>query len=578
MNKEQLTSSLQQAFAQADWVQAEQLAQQALENFPDEAFGYAYYAQWLQQQSQPDYGILERVLGKALDLQPEDLSLWRSYAQACEQTGNWEQAAAAYHSILDHQAQDIEALLALGQYHTNIGKQYDWAFYYFNTALSLDPTQKDAYIYRGKAYLDQGQYAEALADLDYGLYEHFNATGLLLKIEVLTKLERPDEADIAYETLIEQQAEEPSYRYDYGLHLFKRGQVAYAAEQFEAGLQHCDKEHPLFFHLSEQLGRALFAAGAYAQAIKPLDAALSIHLDQRELWELSAQCHLMTGNPMLALADADQALGLAQGQAFLENSVKAIKAEALIGIGQVEEARNLLQELGQDPLFKGDALYGQAHIALQAGQTEQAYALLEQAYGHSPEKVRRFVQQQLQSHLQSQRAKQEQAHAAETSKNSQSKVLQAIFGQIWTIDNLKNARIQDLKTLPLPVQENMQKLFKQHFMVFTPSEALFLLPNFDDSPSRLVKMFSYKIQGEKDNLIQLQLSGWDGQQKLVLKLRVDNPEQLTLSKADQEQFTLKKQSPLTLPGIMRQAFQQQCWAFPTEGLSPEMQKVLQAFV
>lgn len=93
---------------------------------------------------------------RAVKTNPDDLKALQLLATANLKLGHWDQSEAAFSKLLTFKADDLEALLGLGQCEVEL-KKYPVAVEKLQSALRIDPTRFLAHFYLSRAYAAMGR-------------------------------------------------------------------------------------------------------------------------------------------------------------------------------------------------------------------------------------------------------------------------------------------------------------------------------------------------------------------------------------------------------------------------------------
>ncbi len=97
---------------------------------------------------------------RAVESQPNDLTGWQLLASVDVQLAKWQEAQHAFERILEFKADDVDALLGLGQCEMEL-KNYPAAVEKLQLVLRLAPTRLLAHFYLSRAYAGMGRTADA---------------------------------------------------------------------------------------------------------------------------------------------------------------------------------------------------------------------------------------------------------------------------------------------------------------------------------------------------------------------------------------------------------------------------------
>jgi tetratricopeptide (TPR) repeat protein len=112
-----------------------------------------------------DYKLMDlagtaEYAARAAEAQPKDFDAWRLLATADGKLARWQEAETAFQRILAVKADDVEALLGLGQCQVEL-KNYQTGAETLQSVLRLDPTRLLAHFYLSRAFSGMDKTADA---------------------------------------------------------------------------------------------------------------------------------------------------------------------------------------------------------------------------------------------------------------------------------------------------------------------------------------------------------------------------------------------------------------------------------
>ena len=160
------------------------------------------------------------------------------------------------------------------------------------------------------------------------------------------------------------------------LEMGNRAQLQQAISELESAVSQLPQNVIVRFNL----GRAYFAKGDLDQARTQLKAAVDIRADYVDARQLLTEIHLRKGESALALQMADDTLKY--GQANLP--ARLLRAQALQGIGKVDDARNDLQIILKQSPNAGEAIFRLGLLEMSVKNYPAATRAFEQCLKISP--------------------------------------------------------------------------------------------------------------------------------------------------------------------------------------------------
>jgi len=112
-----------------------------------------------------DYQLMDlagaaQYAARAVQTRPNDVTAWQLLATSDVKLAKWQEAKNAFERILAFRADDVEALLGLGQCELEL-KNYPAAVDRLQSVLRVDPTRLLAHFYLSRAYAAMGRTADA---------------------------------------------------------------------------------------------------------------------------------------------------------------------------------------------------------------------------------------------------------------------------------------------------------------------------------------------------------------------------------------------------------------------------------
>lgn len=162
IEREELLEDILDALEDGDYEEAEDLADEAIEAFPQEAFGYYYVGEAMFLQGDIDDAIeyYQQAIEKAADNPDYKARLALMYAKLNEE----EKAKQIYRSILETHDNHVDTLVAMGVYASNENAPKE-ALNYLDKALEVASDYDIAYRIRAIVHNSLGNYPEALEDI-----------------------------------------------------------------------------------------------------------------------------------------------------------------------------------------------------------------------------------------------------------------------------------------------------------------------------------------------------------------------------------------------------------------------------
>lgn len=166
LEREELLEDILDALEDGDYEETEDLADEAIEAFPNEAFGYYYVgeAMFLQGDIEDAVAYYQKAVDRAADNPDYKARLALMYAKMEEE----EKAKQIYSSILEVHDKHVDSLVAMGVYAINEDDS-ETALVHLDKALMVSPDYADAYKIRAIVHANRSNYKDALMDIDKAL-------------------------------------------------------------------------------------------------------------------------------------------------------------------------------------------------------------------------------------------------------------------------------------------------------------------------------------------------------------------------------------------------------------------------
>lgn len=542
MDKQQLLAALVAALAEKNQSKLEDLGKQAVENFPDDSFGYAYLAEAMMLLEEPKYAHAETLLAKAIQLEADNLNYKLRFGAIKEEQGLLGDASILYRQVLMKDANNFAALKGLGICELYDSQAYESAIEYFNKALKIKASDSDIFAMLAEAYNNLEQYQEALAATNKGLAGGFHEGCATAKLITLEFLHRTDGADELYRKLLEIRPEDFTYLFNFGNLLLTEGKAAEAETQFVKALSVAeDDNNPMLHNL---LGDALLKQGKFAEAIKQYDTSIKMHDADSYLYASRAEAKLGLKDGKGALADLDTAITKAGKDPVATAPFLVKKALAHQALGDAAKSKEILKPMCDNPITRAEGCYGIGMVLFIAGSPEHAYTMLKVAKQLKHKAATDFIDANLGAYLTKKRQEILSSNATEIDKNAQSPLLAKIAGKLWRFKDLKSKKMEvyDAK-LQAKIKESLGVLS----LVFTEQGVVFMNEGEADT-------LTYKINSETTDNAKMEFRVLDGNKTFGVEIKLDNNKNVLFSKEENEWIILEEQDLKTIPAALKSNF------------------------
>ncbi len=549
MEKNELQSLLATHLNDSNQSELERVAREAVEAYPEDAFGYAYLAEAFLLLEVVPFDKVEICLAKSIELDKTNTAYMLRFAYVKEIQMEFEDMDMIYGMVLEADPTNADALSSLGLYNLRALANADFALDYFNRAIEGNPDNAALYGYRAEAYQSLDQVDAALSDVDKSLSMQFDETVAVLKISILKSLNRTSETEAIYKSLMEANPYSFTYPMDLGVDLFGAGRSAEAEGYLLQGLDLVPEEERGSAVFQRPLGEVYLANGKYTEALAIFAKCAAEDPEDVSIALLAVDAKIGAKDYIGAMTDVDKAIKLAKDDEFFADSMRVPKAEIYIAMGKYEEAKAIYAKL-EKPLYEAEEQYGLGLIAHKGGNMQVAYQHLKNAKSLYP-KAAQYIQAHFTDYLRDTLQNLINDNAAAFAKNEQSPMGQKLLQSVWQVQSIKIPYYEDA---PEEVMQEVNQESRKYAAIF--SKRAMLLSMGEDS----ICCF-YTIDKEKEGLIQVNLLPIDGTTPLVSKLKMD-ADILTINLREGEFYRTKKNA--TAPDVVKNELRNQ---FAKEELS-----------
>lgn len=562
MDKEQLLVALKAALAEKNQSKLEDLGKQAVENFPDDTFGYVYLAEAMMLLEEPKYAHAEMLLAKAIQLDSNNLEYKLRFGAIKEEQGLLSDAAILYRQVLNSDANNFAALKGLGVTELYDSQDYESAIDFLTKALSIKSSDSDVYAMLAESYNNLGRYQDALTATNKGLAGGFHEGCATAKLITLEFLHSTEGADDLFRKLVEIRPEEFTYRFNFGKLLLEEGKAAEAEAQFVKALSIIDDGNPLLRNL---LADALLKQGKFAEALKRYEECIKILDSDPYLYASRAEAKLGLKDDKGAMADLDIAIAKAGDDPVATAPFIVQKALAYQVLGDVKKAKELLKPLCENNVTRAEGCYGIGIVLHRSGNDEMAYTMLKVSKQMKHIEAIKYIELYLSDYLHQKRQAILQNNAAEISKNAQSAFLNKISGKLWRFKDLKSKKMDAFdEKLQAKIKESLGVLS----VVFTEKGVVFMNDGEGDA-------LTYKINNESADNAKMEFRVLDGDRTFGVEIKFDN-KNILFSKEENEWITLEEQDLKTIPTALKDNFKGAMKKEQVDYLGDKAKAVLQA--
>ncbi len=457
MNKENLILELEDALKNNNAETIINLSTQAVENFPEESFGYYFLGEG--NLLNYKYPNAEICFGKAIELD-DNVSYKFRFADNKNLQGLFEDAMIVYSQILKSDNKNFKALLGLGNYHLN-DENFEAAIDYYSRALEIAPNSKDVYFSRASANVRLNNFEAAMNDIAAAESDTFNEMLEIIKTEIYSKLpDKKSELLNTFKGLIEHLPQNIYYRLNYGKLLYSKKDFEAAENQFTIIIE-SDKKEGIFnetvydylFKIKINLDKKKDALSVIDLLIEN-DPTASNYLFER------AKLNFELEEFELALSDLNDASALTEDGA--KPNILELQSRIFLSLGKLAEANNAFKNLAKLDGFYIAGMIGMGLVLIAENKKVDAFNLLYPLKDESEDVlkiIRLLLGFELINHAQ--KLEKELADAFKENENS---ALKTFFSKLYKYDEQSNKIESDL---PAALIDAVTEANKKSFIILT---------------------------------------------------------------------------------------------------------------
>lgn len=546
MNENELQEALETAIKEQSYDQVQELAKQAVKNYPDAAFGYAYLAQALLSELPTPYAEAELCLAKASQLEPKNTLYLAQFAAIKSAQGQEDDAQLMWGKILTIEPNNVDALTAKGSYQLRVNENYTLAIELFNKALKIELNNSPTYLYRAEAYASLEEYDKALKDIEHALSleEVFNPNALLLKIDVLTRLGQLATVPVLYEEILAHVPDNPIIFNNYGQFLYEQQQYAKAISMLEKGMALLSTPNSNLLYL---LAECYFHTQAFEQAITTMEQYIELEPEILQGRLFLIDILLAKQEYTTALEAANTLLKEKTEETEVLDEAHIKKAQALMALGKYEEAEKILVPIAKKTcLQKVNAYYYLGIVFDRQEKPEKAYAFMRAAIVSGHEEARAYIKNNLIPTILAMQERALEANKAAISKNKSSAFIDKIEGTFWLYKDFKSQKLSEFS----PDQIARVKASFSTLSLMVSSVGLVLYSEQSE------ELATYNIKKEATSGAVLNVLPLDNFPSSALKLQLLANGNLTYSKEKGEVVILEAVETADIPTHLKVAYQE----------------------
>lgn len=547
IEREELLEDILDALEDGDYEEAEDLADEAIEAFPEEAFGYYYVGEAMFLQGDIDDAVeyYQQAIEKASDNPDYKARLALMYAKLSEE----EKAKQIYKSVLDVHGDHVDSLVAMGVYASNENAPED-ALGYLDRAIEVASDYDIAYRIRAIVHTSLGNHSEALEDIDKALASNKDDRELWLqKINLHGMSGDIGATEQAYKDWISQDASDAS-RY--------KGQAEFYAEQGNhkaaeaAYTQAIDKElYGDFAALNSILGRAwaCLHQDNVAGAIEGFNQVIKLDAKLVDSYIGIAEARVKEGSIDAAITYLDLGLDIVQNDKWMLYNKKGVihtKAENWEAAGAAFQG--LLDMDDEEANAEGHFSMGKLYQA--KGDLEAAFRSWRKASDIFHLEAEECIEKYCTPFLSVELREKEQALLGDMEDvfktNKQSTILKPIFNKFWKVDiKTTSSKNPMFAKMPAKMEKQIMGLLEniclgldyKGVVVLNPGQdSVRMLYNIKDESGKTIVINGIPLNGSTEREFTLGVAG----KNMTLKGFGDDGADIELSMASVDKGSLPK--------------------------------------
>lgn len=542
MNKEALIEALKKALNEADVNTLEKLATEAIENYPEEGFGYAYQAEFYLAQEPVAYSKAEQNIALALSKDSDNANYLVRFAEIKADQDLAEDARILYLKALRADENNTDALVGLGLYQMRVAGSLESALQQFEKAKALDASYAYLDLYMAEAYYYKKDFEEAQKILEASASSEFDLDASLLYINILDELKLFDKICAQFEQLIKAMPDTAEFYLDYAKYQYIQKDYKGTIASVEKGIALSSDDVLGSYIVYEPYFGALKALNEHDKLSGLLNDTIKKNPDNSDLIILRAQANVAAGKLDAAQSDYEHLVELSP----TENEKIIYKfelAQVLLKKKDNGTARSLFDEIKKiDP---GLGALGKASVLFNNGDLEASFEILLEQKRKGNRAANEYIKQNFKDFLDKKKNEILKAHATDIADNKNHHSLSKAFGNFYQINDLITF---DGSKLTNDIKKILMSRMQSYSLLMSETGIFIINPND-------FQHFTYKVLSEDADRIQISCIPLDGDRSFNIELSVkDNG--LNISQDSKLIFTLAKGSAAKISGELKTAILQ----------------------
>lgn len=511
MEKSQLIADLQQAAAKNQHAVVEMLALNAVENYPNEAFGHYYQAVCRVQRG--NYLEALESLQEVEKYEPAHVGAILLGADIAREQGEVELWGEKVARALVLSPDDAEVQLQAARYDV-YQFENESALAHINNALPR-LNNEAAYKVRAEIYQNTAQYELALLDLD--ACQRFSPNNPLIvrqKIAINKLLGDNPAVEGEYRRLLALDSDNLDYKADFAYFLTEAGLYKDAEFYWDVLLSYRPNE------VDYSLKRAAvrYKLEKYEDAIEDCRTALM-------LAPQSADAYALVAKVRLAMYDIEEAIqelsdGIAAGADDLAQLYN-YRGEILMSESDYIRAAEDFATAAQNDAYEASAAFNLGKCYLEQGELDKAYEAWKQAdaafHPDADEMIQTHCAAQVAAQAESTEAGLLFMYETEAENNRNSRFIKMLTGKVWKFSEEATVKSNALfKEIPEEMRELLLDAFNKMVLFISPNGVFILNP--DQTDMRAV----YRIEKEEASEVWLMCQPLTGANERLFKIKYEN--------------------------------------------------------
>ncbi|MCH2043113.1 MAG: tetratricopeptide repeat protein [Saprospiraceae bacterium] len=483
MDKEQLLTDLQNALDEGNIFKARDLVVQALETYPNEAFGY-YYRGELCSFTMDTEGALEAYT-KAVELEASSVQYKLRLAHTLIEVNDIDRAEDLCDELMEMDEDNPKIQFVNASFHLTVGTVED-AAECLSKAVELDPEYWAAWIVRANLAASNRDFESAMNDIEVVLAanpKHVEARKL--RISFLEMMDPIDWEAIKKEHLLLLEVDENDIAY-----LLSTGSVCMymedyleAEEYFDRILQLTIPQQNASAEFYKNRGLARLYQEKYAEAIDDFRMVTDLDEEDPEGYLYMSEARNRSGDFSGAVGYLELGLDMVvRGKFFLYKKM----GELFMDQGNLDRAEGAFKQMTKDETDEGrkEGFYCLGIIYHKQGDLEEAYkawvTASESFHMKADEMINLHCKELLEAEMKEGENEMIEAYAEAFEQNKNNAVLQKMFAKIWKVDlNVTTKKNKMLADLPADIKDVLMTAFENLMLILTHRGFIIFNPGHD---------------------------------------------------------------------------------------------------